>query len=429
VGNLRRGLAVAAALMTLSGCWLQTGFGPARQNSNPFESGLTAANVDSLAPAWTSQVNTNFGGQPLLTGSAVYVTGVERGSGTANFVVRALGRGSGTQLWQHAFPVDPFAPVSPGVLLAVGTDRVIAWVAPLGGGQELVALDPDTGATLATQPVPGASRPDAFAVGDSVIAATDVDGTASTARIVVRSRSTFAVLWSSPAVSAFGDVPVPVLIAGDRLYANTTISGAPGVAAFVVDGCGAAECSALFAAPVPPPPPAGTFDTFSAGLLAASDDGHLLFRRTSSLGGGIPTNDLVALTADGDPAWSVRLFTLDGVAVAGDTVYAPASDDAGSAVLAFDTATGALRWRGAGGGGQPVEAGGLVYTERDDTSGTKVAITSADPCGTPTCPVLKILDTGTSQSSFEGMSVSEGTLFVNKAGVGVLAFTPAFSSG
>jgi hypothetical protein len=45
-------------------------------------------------------------GQPLVSGSAVYVTGLERGVGTANFVVRALGRGSGAQLWQRAFSVD-----------------------------------------------------------------------------------------------------------------------------------------------------------------------------------------------------------------------------------------------------------------------------------------------------------------------------------
>jgi outer membrane protein assembly factor BamB len=316
--------------------------------------------------------------------------------------------------------------VTQGVLLAVGPDRVIAWVAPLNGVQELLAFDPDTGATLATQPVPGVTGPDAFAVGDSVIAATEVDSTALTARLVVRSRSTFAVLWSSPAGPEFGDHPGPVLIAGDRLYANMGIGGAPGVAAFALGGCGAAECPALFTAPVPPPP-AGTFDSFSASLLAASDDDHLLFRRTSNLSGAIPTSDLVALTTDGDPAWSVRLSTLDGVAIAGDTIYAPATDDSGGAVMAFDTATGALRWRAAGGGGQPIEAGGLVYTELDDPGGTKVAITSADPCGTPTCPALKILDAGTSRSGFLGMSVAEGTLFVNESGVGVLAFTPDFS--
>src|SRR5262245_51384078 len=227
VGNLRRGIAVAATLM-LSGCWLQTGFGPAHQNSNPFESGLTAANVDSLAPAWTSAISNIGGTQPLVTGSAVYVTGVQRGTGTGNFFVRALGRGSGAQLWQRSFPVDPFAPVAQGALLAVGPDRVIAWVAPLNDVQELVAFDPDTGATLATQQVPG-TGPDSFAVGDAVIAGSEADGT--NAHLVVRSRSTFAALWSSPAVPEFGDRPGPVLIAGDRLYANVPIVRVPGIAA------------------------------------------------------------------------------------------------------------------------------------------------------------------------------------------------------
>ena len=153
---MRRVLAGAAAL-ALSGCWLQTGYGPTHQNSNPFETGLTAGNVASWAPVWSTPVPNEFGAEPLVDGSAVYTAGLE---GVDTFVVTSLGRGSGTRLWHHDVPAEPGVPrTALGTLVRAGPDQVLVAVPGAAGGPVILALDPDTGATQATLPVPGSPIP------------------------------------------------------------------------------------------------------------------------------------------------------------------------------------------------------------------------------------------------------------------------------
>jgi hypothetical protein len=50
MGMLRRA-SVLLVVLLLSGCWLQPGFGPERQSSNPFETTLTPANVAGVDQA------------------------------------------------------------------------------------------------------------------------------------------------------------------------------------------------------------------------------------------------------------------------------------------------------------------------------------------------------------------------------------------
>lgn len=222
-----------------------------------------------------------------------------------------------------------------------------------------------------------------------------------------------------------GPAAVPDVIVGDRLYASGSDGlGGPAVEAFALGGCGAATCAPLFTAPVPPPP--GQFDSVGARIVAASDDGQLFVRRTSSFESNVNLRqDLVVLTADGAPAWTLPLTRLGGVAIAGDTAYLD-GDDATAALRALDVATGTERWRSDGPAGVEAAAGGLVYGDTDDlTTRTAVAAYTAAGCGAPTCTALRSVDVGTDRHTITGITVSEGTLFVAKAGPGdrVTAFT------
>jgi len=288
---MRRVLAGAAAL-ALSGCWLQTGYGPTHQSSNPFETGLTAGNVASLAPVWSTPVPNEFGAEPLVDGSSVYTAGFE---GVDTFVVTALGRGSGTPLWHHDVPAEPGVPrAALGTLVRAGPDQVLVAGPGAAGGPVILALDPDTGATQATLPVPGLTDPSWVIADDSVIAylaATDLTSPQPVANIVVRDRATLALRWSSVSPPDIDSLPTPTLI--------------------------------------------------SQGRLARLD----------------------ALAADGAPEWTTVLSDLGGLAVAGDTVYG--TDPVARSLVAFDAASGALRWRADAPGvvGHPAVAGGLVYAE------------------------------------------------------------------
>jgi hypothetical protein len=72
--------------MVVSGCWLQPGYGPDRQNFNPFESHLTEANAATLQQVWSTPWD--VGGQPLVTPVAVI-----SGSNTStSLTVRAASR-------------------------------------------------------------------------------------------------------------------------------------------------------------------------------------------------------------------------------------------------------------------------------------------------------------------------------------------------
>src|SRR5262249_16837876 len=78
--------------------------GPARQNFNPGESSLGLANISQLTQQWSAPLDAGLGGQPLVTASAVYTSGVVG----STFVVSAADRGTGAPLWRREFPVvDP----------------------------------------------------------------------------------------------------------------------------------------------------------------------------------------------------------------------------------------------------------------------------------------------------------------------------------
>jgi hypothetical protein len=261
---------------------------------------------------------------------------------------------------------------------------------------------------------------DQIAVDDSVVAYSSGPLSNLQNQLVVRSRTTFDVLWSGPV----GLAATPELIAGDRLYTLGGPVNAPVVQAWARDGCGAAVCDPLFTAPVPLP---ASFDSLSVQLLAASDDGHLLLHRAADQGAFFDST-IIALNTDGSPAWTFATGA-EKLAVAGATVFTTGTDSGTSGIVGLDVATGAVDMVAAapavGGDRQMIVAGGLVYVEGADASGTKVDIFPTD-CGQHTCSLLRAVDTGTGQDSFYGLSVSEGALFVAKAGPdGLQAFAPA----
>jgi hypothetical protein len=177
-------------------------------------------------------------------------------------------------------------------------------------------------------------------------------------------------------------------------------------------------CDPLFTVPVPPPTVA--HDGFTASLLAATDDGHLLLQRAVTINAISFPDAIVSLTADGFPAWT---FATDAtqVAAAGDTVVTTTTgtNQATKAIVALDGLTGAVKMTADAPDvrldGPLIVAGGLIYVEGSDPSGTKVDIFPTD-CAQPTCSRLRALDTGPAQDGFSGMSESEATLFVAKAG-------------
>jgi hypothetical protein len=148
MGMLRRA-SVLLVVLLLSGCWLQPGFGPERQSSNPFETTLTPANVAGVDQAWSAPVNLVSGGQPLVTGTGVYVAGAAMAAGQNVLAVRAFAPGSGAPLWSRDLPLDPT--LGRGALVSVAK-----------GGVLTVRIGvPETGArrsTRSTRP-PGPSSP------------------------------------------------------------------------------------------------------------------------------------------------------------------------------------------------------------------------------------------------------------------------------
>jgi hypothetical protein len=261
------------------------------------------------------------------------------------------------------------------------------------------------------------------AVDDDVIAYRTVDLFSSTYHLVVRSRDTFDVLWTAPIQPPALNVSDPVLIAGGRVYLRDGTSNAPVVSAYDVDGCGAATCAPVMTAPVPPP--ASAVDSLDAQLLAVTDDGDVLLRRSWSTSRGVDFgNDLVALTSAGALDWALSMSQLDGVATAGDTVFAVGVDRATpSGPSTLFARSDSSTWRAdVAVFGTPMAAGGLVYAE----GGTGVRAFAADGCGAAICSEVAQIDDGPGLGSLYGMSVTAGTLFVNKAGPGgqLIAFRP-----
>jgi outer membrane protein assembly factor BamB len=130
---------VVAALLVVSGCWWQTGFGPGRQGFNDLEVEVTAANVDALVTRWTAPV----GGPPreaLVDGGRVFVPGGGE--------ITALALDDGDEQWAGCCEGGP-AIVGGQIRVAVGGTT----------GCRLLSVDPASGASADIGPL-GPEVPD-----------------------------------------------------------------------------------------------------------------------------------------------------------------------------------------------------------------------------------------------------------------------------
>ncbi len=117
------------ALLATQGCWLQGGFDARRSGFNFGETGITAATVAQLAPAWTATVTGGAPREPIVFDGTAYF----RASGA----LTALDTATGATRWT--------ATGLSGSGLPVLADNRL-WV-PAGGGHcELSVLDLGSGA-------------------------------------------------------------------------------------------------------------------------------------------------------------------------------------------------------------------------------------------------------------------------------------------
>lgn len=327
--------------------WPQTGFVAEGTRDNIYENVLSAANVSSLAQAWTVDLGANSVSSPVVAGGVLYVTGSDQ-------KLHAFDPATGAALWTistgsslNAAPV-----VANGVIYVVASDgNLYAYQVPTGtllwtatgvsalasptvangvvyvGSQNsaVFAFDAVTGATLwsvATRGQIAAVSP-AVANGVVYIGASfedfDVEGT-----YYALDAATGATLWTVTS-EEFNDLSAGVAngvvyVGGDR-HAFYAFNAATGAVQW-------------------------TAETGKVATAPAIADGVVY---TGSEYRGL-TRALDAFDATtGAQLWSVPLaknVTVSAPAAANGVVYAGATD---GNVYAFDAATGAKLWSAATG--------------------------------------------------------------------------------
>jgi hypothetical protein len=425
---MRKGLVAGAclSLVALSGCWLQPGFGPERQNFNRDERTLSPVNVGGLTQVWSAPMDAGVGGQPLVDGRAVYTSGSVTNGNQATFIVTATARGTGAPLWRRELPTSTF-PAFPRVI-SVADDKVLLFRTVLdaqgAGTFHFEELDAQTGATLrtsrATDEIPIA---DTVAVsGDALAESAGLVGGAFGQGVVVRSRATLETVWSAQLSAGLGTNIGPVQIAGDRLLTPDVSPSGAVLRTFALAGCGAATCSPTSTVPLPPAP-GGAAAVYR--IMAAMDDGRVLVRR--SWNDATHHDDLLALNPDGSVSFAHQLTSVLGLAVNGDSIFVVGADAStpagGRSVLAV--AGPNLAWRDDVASslvGPPVlggDLGGVLFVGDSRADGVDVRAYEANGCGpVPTCAPVTVIDNGPGTGAAFGMSLTFGTVFVSQPAPG-----------
>jgi hypothetical protein len=400
--------------LLLSGCWLQPGAGPQHDRYNPFETGLTAGNVGSLAQSWSVELDATSVSEPLVSDARVFLT-TRTSTGSS---MRALRLWSGAPVWEHELEAGvPFglassATFSGGVLWASHIDLTAA-PCPL----RLDGVDPDDGALVASSPV---NFPISGLVTSGAVAAytesTECLVNDAPSTLVVRDAATQATQWTAALPGPAGGL----VISGGLIY----LTSADQVHAFAAEGCGAPTCDPLWVRPGQ-----------TSGLVV---DGQMFTVREErvDLGHGVvAVGSLVdVLAADtGEVLWTAGYFGGDpfagmgrgqiiGLAVAHGNVYVAAWRDPstpGPAVGMLDAyplggcgaTTCGPAWRGT----LPdvprsaIAVGGeVVYAGVDGATRALVAFDAAG-CGAATCAPLATVPT---PGAPDNISVGQGTVLV-----------------
>jgi len=400
------------AATSLTGCWLQPGFGPARQNSTSTESAITPSTVGNVVPMWSAPQVAGHAGQPLVTTKAVYTAEVVgAGGGAPDMVVTANDRATGAQLWRRDLAASTLSNFER--LLSVAGDKVLVLRAPDSGGLQFEELDGATGATLRTQALPPPIDPDSVLVDGDFVAYRSYDlDSPHAVTLVVRQLSDFSVVWSDQ-VSPSGLTLGPMVASGGVVY---TLFGNPddpnrGVAGFNVGGCGAPTCNPVSLVGIPPPSPATPNVAYD--ILSAGDDGVIFIRRNSNIDGTVHGD--LELVGGSNPPTFTGFAHLDGMATVPGAIYVVAGfgNATGPSALLALNGRAAAQWRAdvITFQGEPIVAGGLVYAAGTDGL---IRIYDAAGCGAGTCTALKVLDPG--GGTIQGMSDSLGWIYVNVGG-------------
>jgi hypothetical protein len=419
MGALPRFGAAAVAVLSLSGCWLQPGYGPENQRWNPVESSLTLANVESLAPAWSTE--TSYAGTPLVAEGRVLVGGIDAEDTTG---VQALSLASGAPLWTAGGDaVYPGLGVEIGPTISDGDVWIGGFPDPAPAfSSNFTAFDLQDGSTTATFSENGlVSHP--VRMGDVVAQTTRLDAVpTSPGTLIVRDRTSMATVWTA----ALGGPPSAPVISDDRIY----VGAGTRVYAFAAGGCGSPTCTPLWSRD------RSDYHTESkeVRVVAVTPAGEVLVHDHATYvdpytgerrGSGL----LAAYTPDGTGLWSASVGSLSSLAVTDSTVYVggyrmvgPEFEPPEQTPYLEAIENGARVWRASVSEtpGDFVVAGGVLYAGR----GSTVDAYDTAGCGSAVCsPVTSIAVDGT----VEGMSVTAGRLLVaSTAGATsrVTAFAP-----
>ncbi|HEY8547127.1 MAG TPA: PQQ-binding-like beta-propeller repeat protein [Acidimicrobiales bacterium] len=416
-GARARLAAVALLVATAAGCWLQTGFGPARRAHNDLETEVTAATVGELVPRWTATVGERPL-EPIVDRGRVFVP--------HDGGLTALALGSGTELWSGCCRGGP--------AIVDGQVRVTA---PDVDGCRSWSIDPATGAATDRGPLgpplqgfPGGCGTEALlAVGSRVVAPWTVlvgPAPGGSPGPCIRLQSWWLVGpgltmvddaapgggWEvdrTQGVCTFGDTPPPVPTFGPISSDGTSVlvPQGPTVEALPLD-CPGGGCPVTWSvdlgAPVVGPPV-----VLAGGDVAvATADGHVAVVDAAS--------HQVAWTADvGAPLDHPPAATPGTIVAAGTDGTVAAFPAAGCGAP-----TCAPAWTGtlpAPAGARPSIGGDVVYVGGAD--GTLTAL-PATGCGAATCAPLW---TATTPAAITGAPVvTAGLVIVGSADGTVSAF-------
>jgi outer membrane protein assembly factor BamB len=324
---------VAAAVLALSGCWLQPRFTEGRTNYNAGEQALTAATVGSLTELWSTSIVSPGVTQapvqaPVAFGDDIFVAATQFPLGAPG-VAASLDADTGAVGWNTPLEIEFDSPVFVDDPAYHGGRVHIPFSADLVGGQ--FVLDPATGDV---SQVSGIRRfPSDLAVVDGQL----VTKTVAADPGFVGTQVTWSLF--RPTVVSTGSVESDYAFVGDSIAWTDHIS-------FTESGT-----SALGFSPQCPEPP------------------------------GIPRTTACL------PDWTTDLSAPPGspTAVGDDAVVYP---DSSGTVSVLDMATGAVQWQ--------AELGAVTLTQATvtpelilvGTSDGRLVALPAGGCGAPTCDPL-----------------------------------------
>ena len=364
---------LAAAMATvLIGCWPADGAGPDRTGHNPFETTITVETVATLAPGWTTGLDT-----APIAGPVVSARGVHVATRSSLYGIRP---GTGTVRWQvgPGSPDGGYENFAGG--LTVRHDRLLIAAGSPWDGYGGRWHDAATGQLVS-----------------DVVTSGQADS--------LRGRTVAGLNVESITAGEFVTLQINDLDAPEAGWSGLLL---------IDNG-------------VPAPPTVGTTAVFHAGLGVPPNPDDMFWVnavRAFPLRDGQSTCGPAVAPYFACATWTTPLDGRRSTAVVlhpgGAVGYV--GTDAGT-IHAFDTTTGALLWTGAAGSAivdAPALANGTLYVP---TSAGDLMAFAADGCGAASCPVLWRAPTGAAITTQP--AVARGVVFVGGGDGSVTAFPAA----